>query len=194
MQKLIKILNSPIGLVVAGAIISGICVQYIASEWQQENWLFQQSYTAERTKFEKELEQKYKILEDTNEAVVDILTHSQMVVVDHMKQMSPQQRNEQIRKYNEAVTKWEKKFSILRIRLQTFFVDKRIFEIWNDIKEKRDRLDVSIYLLTSNNHGKSEESLALIEQITLTSIELSQYMILDINKVKQRGFAQNGDN
>jgi hypothetical protein len=77
MQRLLSVLNSPIGLLVAGAVISGLLVNFIASRWQQNDWLFQQRFTAARVQFEKQLEQRYKLLEDINFSVADILTHSQ---------------------------------------------------------------------------------------------------------------------
>src|SRR5215831_8250899 len=117
MQQLLNILNAPFGLLVAGAIISGLLVQSITFKWQQRNWLFQQRFTSERTKFEKELEQKYKILEDINKAVAAILTHSQWVVVGHIKGVPPQQQNAEIEDYNKAVMKWETDFRIYVIRL-----------------------------------------------------------------------------
>src|ERR1700675_1770749 len=85
-------------------------------KWQQRNWLFQQRFTSERTKFEKELEQKYKILEDINGAVAAILTHSQSVVVGHIKEVPPQQQIAEIEDYNKAVMKWETDFRIYVIR------------------------------------------------------------------------------
>ncbi len=92
MKKLLEFLNSPFGLLIAGAIISGLLVQHITSKWQQKSRLFQQRFTAESAKFDKELEQKYKILEEINGSVAEILTHSQDVVVGHLKQVPTRQR------------------------------------------------------------------------------------------------------
>ncbi len=102
MEQFIKILNSPFGLLVSGTIISGLLVQYITAKWQQGNWIFQQRFTTQRTKFEKEMLQKYKVLEDINGTVATILTHCQMVVVGYTKRVSSQQQKEMTRNYNEA--------------------------------------------------------------------------------------------
>lgn len=188
MEQFIEILNSPIGLLVTGAIISGLLVQYITSKWQQRNWLFQQRFTTQRTKFEKELLQKYKVLEDINGAVATILTYCQMIVVGYMKRVSSQQRKEEIINYNEAVMKWETEFRIYMIRLKTIFEDKEIPELWNTIKKERDNLDVALYTLTSQNQGLPEDSLLLIENISNITVDLSQHMLTEINKMKNRPF------
>ena len=187
MQQLVKFLNSPFGLLIAGALISGLLVQYITSKWQQRNWVFQQKFTAERTKFDKELEQRYRALEGVNEAVSVILTHSQLVVVGHMKGVQSQQKNEQMQKYNEAVIQWETEFSIWGIRLETFFADKELPKLWSAIKKKRDNLDLALYMLTARKQGTPEENLKLIKQISGMTIDLSQRMLKKINNMKQSG-------
>ncbi len=192
MEELVSILNSPFGLLVAGAIISGLLVQYITAKWQQRNWLFQQLFAAERAKFEKGLEHKYKVLEDINGAVAGILTHSQLVVVGYMKGVPQQQRNELMHNYNEMVTKWNTDFRIYVIRLKTFFADKELSVLWDAIKKERDNLDVALYMLTAQNQGLPEDSLGLIEKISNMTIDLSQHMFAEINKMKQRGFGTKG--
>ena len=187
MQQLVKFLNSPFGLLIAGAVISGLLVQYITSKWQQRNWVFQQVFTAERTKFDKELEQRYRALEGVNEAVSVILTHSQLVVVGHMKGVQSQQKNEQMQKYNEAVIQWETEFSIWGIRLETFFADKELPKLWSAIKKERDNLDLALYMLTARKQGTPEDILKLIKQISDMTIDLSQRMLEEINNMKQSG-------
>ncbi len=187
MQQLVKFLNSPFGLLIAGAVISGLLVQYITSKWQQRNWVFQQVFTAERTKFDKELEQRYRALEGVNEAVSVILTHSQLVVVGHMKGVQSQQKNEQMQKYNEAVIQWETEFSIWGIRLETFFADKELPKLWGAIKKERDNLDLALYMLTARNQGTPEDILKLIKQISDMTIDLSQRVLEEINNMKQSG-------
>ena len=187
MQQLVKFLNSPFGLLIAGAVISGLLVQYITSKWQQRNWVFQQVFTAERTKFDKELEQRYRALEGVNEAVSVILTHSQLVVVGHMKGVQSQQKNEQMQKYNEAVIQWETEFSIWGIRLETFFADQELPKLWGTIKKERDNLDLALYMLTARKQGTPEDILKLIKQISAMTIDLSQRMLEEINNMKQSG-------
>jgi hypothetical protein len=187
MEQLMMILNSPFGLLITGALISGLFVQYITSRWQQRSWIFQQSFIAERAKFEKELEQRYKALENINHAITEILTFSQLVVVGHMKKIQAPQKDEQMRKYNEAVIAWETDFSIWGIRLQTFFSDRELPALWNAIKKERDDLDIAIYMLTARNEGTPADSLKLIEQISSMTIALSQRMLEEINNMDQRG-------
>ncbi len=165
MQQLVKFLNSPFGLLIAGALISGLLVQYISSKWQQRNWVFQQKFAGETSKFDKELEQRYTALEGVNQAVSVILTHSQLVVVGHMKGVQSQQKNEQMQRYNEAVIQWATEFRIWGIRLETFFADKELPKLWAAIKGKRDNLDLAIYMLTARKQGTPEDNLKLIKQI-----------------------------
>lgn len=188
MNKLVQFLNSPLGLVIAGAIISGLLVQYIAARWQHKNWLFQQGFTAEQAQFGKELDQKYKMLEEINGAVGEILTHSQNVVVGHMKEVPVKQLNEEMRSYNEAVMKWEANFRIYMIRLKTFFTDKDLPGMWGAIKKERDNLDVAIYLLTAQGQGSPDECLSLINKISDMTVVLSQRMFAEIGQMKQRSF------
>ena len=187
MQLLVKFLNSPFGLLIAGAVISGLLVQYITSKWQQRNWVFQQVFTAERIKFDKELEQRYRALEGVNEAVSVILTHSQLVVVGHMKGVQSQQKNEQMQKYNEAFIQWETEFSIWGIRLETFFAAKELPKLWGAIKNERDNLDLALYMLTARKQGTPEDILKLIKQISDMTVDLSQRMFEEINNMKQSG-------
>jgi len=187
MQLLVKFLNSPFGLLIAGAVISGLLVQYITSKWQQRNWVFQQVFTAERIKFDKELEQRYRALEGVNEAVSVILTHSQLVVVGHMKGVQSQQKNEQMQKYNEAFIQWETEFSIWGIRLETFFAAKELPKLWGAIKNERDNLDLALYMLTARKQGTPEDILKLIKQISDMTVDLSQRILEEINNMKQSG-------
>lgn len=186
MEQLLTILNSPFGLLVSGALISGIIVQFITSRWQQRSWIFQQSYAAEKAKFEKELEQRYEALENINQAITKILTHSQLVVVGHMKKIPSAQQNDNMRKYNEAVIAWEMDYSIWGIRLQTFFMDQELLALWSAIKKMRDDLDIAIYMLTASKKGAPADSLKLIEQISNKTVTLSQRMLEEINQMAQR--------
>ncbi|MDX1252697.1 MAG: hypothetical protein IDH49_10695 [Gammaproteobacteria bacterium] len=192
MNNLVQFLNSPLGLVIVGAMISGLLVQYIAARWQHKNWLFQQRFTAEQAQFGKELDQKYKMLEEVNGAVGEILTHSQNVVVGYMKKVPAKQRNEEVLSYNEAVMKWEANFRIYMIRLKTFFAGKAIPEEWDAIKKERDNLDVAIYLLTARDEGSADECLATINKIYDMTVILSQRMFAEIGQMKQRSFKHSG--
>lgn len=149
--------------------------------------MFQQEFTAEKTKFDKELEQRYRALEGVNEAVSVILTHSQLVIVGHMKGVQPQQKTEQIQKYNEAVLQWETEVSIWGIRIETFFADKQLPNLWGAIKKERDNLDLALYMLTARKQGTPEDVLKLIKQISGMTIDLSQRMLKEINNIKQSG-------
>jgi hypothetical protein len=181
MQRLLAILNSPLGLLVAGTVISGLLVHSITSRWQQNDWLFQQRFTAERVQFEKQLEQRYKLLEDTNIAVVDVLTHSQWVVVGRQKKVSTGQQNELVRAYNDAVLKWEPSNRLYGIRLKTLFKDRELVVLWETVRKERDKLDQAIYALTATGSRSEDECIELIEGISNTSALLSQRMLTEIN-------------
>src|SRR5205823_13054771 len=105
MNSLLAFLNSKFGLLLSGAVISGVCVQYLTATWQRRSWIFQQRYTAEQALFEKELDQKYKLLEDINAAAAAILAHSRFVIAAHEKGVPDGQRNEIVLNYSQAVLK-----------------------------------------------------------------------------------------
>jgi hypothetical protein len=183
MQRLLAVLNSPIGLLLVGAVISGLLVNFIASRWQQNDWLFQQRFTAARAQFEKQLEQKYKLLEDVNLSVADILTHSQLVVVGHQKQLANAQLSALILSYNDAVLKWDSTNRLFAIRLKTIFADPELEASWEKIRMERDQLDVAIYRLTAGG-ATENECMKLIESISSTSALLSSRMLTDINALQ----------
>lgn len=187
-----SILNSPFVLLVAGAAISGLLVQWIAGRWQHRNWVSQQEFTAQRARFEKELDQKHTLLEDTNEAVAAILTHCQLVVVGHQKGVGSEQRADQIRRYNEAVMKWEIDFQTCAIRLKAFFEDEQVAEDWDSVKKGRDNLDVKIYELTSKHPGSPADCYHLIGDISKTMVKLSKRMLAEIDRMKMRPFESSG--
>lgn len=45
MDDIARFVNSPLGLLLAGSLVSGIIVQFIVSRWQRQNWIFQQQFT-----------------------------------------------------------------------------------------------------------------------------------------------------
>src|SRR5262245_4247383 len=110
MNALLQFLNSNFGVLISGAVISGIIVQYITLSWQRRSWIFQQRYMAEKATFDKELDQKYKLLEDINTAVAAVLAHSRFALAAYVKSVPPEQLNQQISSYNDAVLKWESDF------------------------------------------------------------------------------------
>src|SRR5215831_16882430 len=79
MKAHLEFLNSNFGVLISSAVISGLIVQYITSSWQRRSWIFQQRYMAEKATFDKELDQKYKLLEDINMAVAAVLAYSRFV-------------------------------------------------------------------------------------------------------------------
>jgi len=185
MQRLLAALNSPLGLLVIGAIISGLLIQYITKGWQQNDWLFQQRFTAQRVKFEKQIEQRYKLLEDITVTVAEILTHSQFVVVGQQKGVLGNQMNGIIQAYNDAVLKWESANRLYAIRLKTLFTDPELVTAWESIRRERDELDRAIYGMTSNGEPTPEDCIRLIEQISNASALLSQGILTEINAQKE---------
>ena len=183
MEPILKILNSPFGLLVAGAIVSGIFVQYTASRWQHANWLQQQDFTARKAAFERSLEKKYQVLEKANDALAAILTHSQFVVAGYAKRVPAAQLNQLVAAYNTAVMTWETEFRTHQLRIKAAYSSKKPAEIWDLIKRDRDNLDLAIYELGRTDEASFNESLNLISGISDTAAELSQAMMLEINSM-----------
>ena len=186
MKELLEFLNSNFGVLVSGAVISGLFVQYITSRWQHRSWILQQQYTAENAVFEKELDQKYKLLEDINAAVAAVLAHSRFVVAAYVKAVSAEQLNQQVSNYNDAVLKWESDFGLYSIRLKTLFHNEGTLKEWQSIKARRDELDVAIYEVTDGSHESTEGALALLEKMSDSTVALSRHMITEIQAMKRR--------
>ncbi len=188
MEQIMGILNSPFVLLISGAAISGLLVQWIAARWQHRNWVSQQKFTAQMATFEKEVSQKHQVLEDINQAVAVILSHCQRIAVGHEKGVSSQQKSDQIKSYNEAVMHWEIDFWIFVIRLKAMFEDAEVEVLWNRIKKDRDDLDVKLYLLASKHQGSSKDCYLQVEKISNLTVELSKRMLAEIDRMKERPF------
>jgi len=189
MNALHLFLNSNFGLLISGAVISGLVVQYITSRWQRRSWIFQQRYMAEKATFDKELDQKYKLLEDINTAVATVLSYSRFALAAYVKSVSQEQLNQQILSYNDAVLKWESDFGLYSIRLRTLFHNEETLKQWESIKARRDDLDVAIYELTSGSQKSTEGVFALLETIPDLTVGLSRQMIAEIQAMKSRSQA-----
>ncbi len=186
MKKIYSFLNSPLGLLLCGATISGLLVPIITFKWQENEWYNQQEFTAKQSLFQKNLDEKYRLVTEANEALADILTHSQLVAVCCQKNVSSKQMNSEINKYNDAVTKWEKKYHVIKINLEAFFTTDSIFLEWETIKKLRDKLDVILYRLQSSKSIKVGKTIALINDITAKQVHLSKLMLAEIKFSKRK--------
>jgi len=189
MNALLEFLNSNFGLLISGAVVSGLIVQYIVSRWQQRSWIFQQQYTAEKAMFEKELDQKYKLLEDINTAVSAVLAHSRFALAAYVKSVPDEQLEPLILNYNAAALKWDSDFGLYSIRLRTLFHNEETLKQWELIKARRDDLDVAIYELSSGSQTSTDGAFVLLEKIPDLTVELSRNMIAEIQAMKSRSRA-----
>ena len=39
MEEIARFVNSPLGLLLTGSLVSGLIVQFIVSRWQRQNWI-----------------------------------------------------------------------------------------------------------------------------------------------------------
>jgi len=190
MKGLLEFLNSNFGVLISGAVISGLIVQYITARWQQRSWIFQQRYAAEKATFEKELDQKYKLLEDINTAVAAVLAHSRFLLAAYVKSVSAEQLNQQVSSYNDAVLKWEADFGLYSIRLKTLFHNEEALKEWESIKSRRDELDVAIYRVTDGSHESTEGAFALLEKMSDSTVALSRQLMSEIQVMKTRAVSE----
>jgi hypothetical protein len=186
MKALMDFLNSNFGVLVSGAVISGLFVQYITSRWQQRNWTFQQQYTAEKAAFDKELEQKYKLLEDINVGVAAILAHSRFAVAAYVKSVPSKQLDQVMSSYNDAALKWTADIGLYSIRLRTLFHREPTIKSWSLIMARRDELDVAIYEFPGGSGKSVDVVLELLEAISDLTVALSRQMIDEIQLMKRR--------
>jgi len=186
MKELLDFLNSNFGLLISGAVISGLIVRYITSRWQQRSWIFQQQYTAEKATFDREMDQKYKLVEDINAAVAAVIAHSRFALAAYVKGVPDEQLSQQISNYNDAVLKWEADFGLYSIRLRTLFQNEETLKQWESIKARRDDLDVAIYELSSDSQKSIDGAFALLESIADLTVGLSRHMIAEIQAMKSQ--------
>lgn len=174
-----------------GAIISGLLVPYVTDKWQRQSWIFQQEFTLEKSKFDKQLDQKYKILDEVNQVLANILTYSESVSVMKQKGASTAQMNTELKAYNDAVMKWDIGRRVTGMRLKTFFPNDDVSKLWELGKKIRDDIDLKIDLFTSNKGSSYRDVKQHIELLALTSEKLSQTMLDDIKTMEQRDSTKN---
>ena len=145
MDDVARFVNTPLGLLLAGSLVSGLIVQFIVSRWQRQNWIFQQQFADHKAHLDKRLDAQYALLVAINRAVAKILTHSQNVVVGYMKGLPAKQMAGVIEAYNAAVDEWEMDTRGFRLQLQVYFQGEGLTAQWDIIKKQRDELDVALW-------------------------------------------------
>jgi hypothetical protein len=185
MDDIARFVNSPLGLLLVGSLVSGLIVQFIVSRWQRQNWIFQQQFTDRKARTDKRLEAQYALLEAINRAVAKILTQSQNVAVGEIKAFAPEQMAEVIRTYNEAVDEWEMNARGFRIQLQVYFRTEVLIKQWDAIKQQRDELDVAIYQV-GMGEKTPDECLQRINALSEAVEKLSRMMYEEINRQEEQ--------
>jgi hypothetical protein len=185
MDEIARFVNSPLGLLLAGSLVSGLIVQFIVSRWQRQNWVFQQQFTDRKARTDKRLEAQYALLEAINRAVAKILTQSQNVAVGYIKGIPPKQLAGVIETYNTAEDEWEMNARGFRLQLQVYFRTDGLIKQWDAIKQQRDELDVAIYQL-STGEKTPEECLPQISALSEAVEKLSRMMYEEINRQEEQ--------
>jgi hypothetical protein len=94
----------PLGLLVAGAAVTGLVVPYITRGWQRH---------------QKRLELKVELLRELSEAVTRLITHAQWRDMGAKPELSPADRAEFEWRYGE----WEVATQVLQAQLEAYFPD-----------------------------------------------------------------------
>jgi hypothetical protein len=94
----------PLGLLVAGAAVTGLLVPYITRGWQRH---------------QKRLELKVDLLRELSEAVTRLITHAQWRDMGAKPELSPADRAEFEWRYGE----WEVGTQVLQAQLEAYFPD-----------------------------------------------------------------------
>jgi hypothetical protein len=94
----------PLGLLVAGAAVTGLLVPYITRGWQRH---------------QKRLELKVELLRNLSEAVTRVITHAQWRDMGAKPELSPADREEFEWRYGE----WEVNTQVLQAQLEAYFPD-----------------------------------------------------------------------
>ena len=188
MKNIQSFLNSSFGLLLSGAVLSGLIIPVVTFKWQDKQWYNQQVFTAKQALFQKELDSKYQLVTEANEALADILTHSQIVAVCYKKGVYQKQLNDEINNYNNAVKRWEKKSNVIKINLEAFFHNKEIFKEWAEIKRYRNSLDLLISEIKTDKR-KIGAAFQTIQALTQKQKKKKKKMIMEIEKIKLQGVA-----
>jgi hypothetical protein len=162
MENLIVFLNSPFGLLLTGAFVSGLFVQFIVINWQnkrqEQNWVQQQRFTNSKIKMDRRLDEQYKLLEEINNAAFEMLARSEGYLeiyykinkrlselsnaTDAYKVLNEQLSNETL-DYNKVNDQWQIKVRTIPIKLRLYF-NTDLSEQWSSIKEQFDDIDRAI--------------------------------------------------
>jgi hypothetical protein len=185
MDDIARFVNSPLGLLLAGSLVSGLIVQFIVSRWQRQNWIFQQQFTDRKARMDKRLEAQYGLLEAINHAVAKILTHSQNVAVGYIKGFAPKQMTDVIETYNAAVDEWEMDARGFWLQLQVYFDTDALIKQWSVIKQQRDELDVVIYQV-GIGEKTPEDCLQRISALSGAAEKLSRMMYEEIGRQEEQ--------
>jgi hypothetical protein len=162
MEDIMNFLNSPFGLLLTGALVSGLFVQFIVINWQnkrqEQNWVQQQRFTNSKIKMDKRLDEQYKLLEEINNAAFEMMARSEGYLeiyskikkrlselssaTDAYNMLNEQLSNETL-DYNKVNDIWQIKVRTIPIKLRLYFnID--LSEQWSSIKEQFDDLDRAI--------------------------------------------------
>jgi hypothetical protein len=144
LRDMVRFLNSPFGLLLAGSLISGLIVQYIVSHWQQQNWIFQQQFTNRTAQMNKQLDAKYQLLDDINRAASKVFTYAYNVAMGYGQHVPKQQLAVRLDAYNAAVTEWNVDVLRLRLRLQVHFGSDPLLKQFDVIVKHLTELDLAI--------------------------------------------------
>ncbi len=163
-------LNSPIGLLLVGSLVSGVIVQFIVM------W-----YTDRQTRLHKQVEAQFELLDAINRAVAKILSRSQELAACYQKRVGREQLASETEAYNDAEFEWEVDARGFWLQLRVYFNTELIVRKWDTIKKERDALDVTIYEL-STGQATPDQCLQKIERISSDAAELCQMMYARIGK------------
>jgi hypothetical protein len=113
MTGLLAFLNSPLGLLLVGAIVGAIGL----FTWQRRDWLAKQKYLRAQVM----LDRRINIIEELNADVGRLIAAATAPIVDIKKGASTNQRNQAILNYNDQQAEWFEAYSSYETMLIFYF-------------------------------------------------------------------------
>ena len=146
MNKLVKFLNSGLGLLVVGSLVGTIGL----FTWQRRDWVFKQEYLRAQIM----LDRKIDLIERINSDVGYLLADANGIIAVVAKKAPGNQEKAVIELYNEEQARWFGVSVSHQALLKFYFPSDLSKTFEQDVVKATKRLDMKLFLLTKKRNKK----------------------------------------
>lgn len=147
MNKLLKFLNSGLGLLLVGSLVGTIGL----FTWQRRDWLFKQEYLRAQIM----LDRKIDLIERINSDVGYLLADANGIIAVVAKEAPGNQQNAVIELYNEEQARWFGVSVSHQALLKFYFPSDLSKTFKQDVVEATKRLDLKVSMLSQQKNKKN---------------------------------------